>query len=310
MPRRPSDHHVLIPASDPPRRPAGPCRPARVALGERLEPLYLAYNRSAAAQDPIELVRPYTAAADREVAAFIAAGLAFGNVTAVLQSVRAVLDRMGASPSAFVRRFDPRHDGPAFAPFVHRWTRGVDVVALLWVLRQMLERSGSIQGFFAEGDDPAAPDITPGLEAFSSRALAVDLRPAYGTVPARVGAAYFFPRPSGGSACKRLNLFLRWMVRRDAVDLGIWTCVTPARLIVPLDVHVIRLGRCLRLTRLATPGWRMAAEITAALRQLDPDDPVRFDFSLCHMGMEGHCGFGREQRDAGCPLRGVCHPGR
>ncbi|HEX6211966.1 MAG TPA: DUF2400 family protein, partial [Methylomirabilota bacterium] len=115
--------------------------------------------------------------------------------------------------------------------------------------------------------------------------------------------------PSGGSACKRLNLFLRWMVRRDAVDFGLWTRVSPARLIVPLDVHVVRLGRCLRLTRLTTPGWRMAADITAALRAVDPGDPVRFDFSLCHAGMEGRCGFGRRQGDAECPLRGLCHPG-
>lgn len=309
MPRRPADHHVLIPTGRWSQPPA-PRGRARAALGERLEPLYLAYNRSAAARDPIELARPYAAAADREVAAFIAAGLAFGNVTAVLQSVRAVLDRMGPSPFAFVRGFDPQRDGPAFVSFVHRWTRGVDVVALLWVLRQMLERGGSLEGFFAEGDDPAAPDIAPGLEAFSSRALSVDLRPAYGRVPARVGVAYFFPRPSRGSACKRLNLFLRWMVRRDAVDLGLWTRVAPSRLIVPLDVHVIRLGRCLRLTRLVTPGWRMASEITAALRQLDPDDPVRFDFSLCHIGMEGRCGYGHRQRDAQCPLRGVCRPGR
>ena len=122
------------------------------------------------------------------------------------------------------------------------------------------------------------------------------------------GVAYFFPRPSKGSACKRLNLFLRWMVRTDAIDLGVWTRVSPSRLVVPLDTHVIRLGRCLRLTHYTSPGWKMAAEITQSLRAIDPQDPVRFDFSLCHVGMMNACGFNRAQRDSQCPLRGACHP--
>ena len=107
---------------------------------------------------------------------------------------------------------------------VHRWTRGVDLVALLWILRQMLEQDGSVEAFFAEGLLRASDaDIGPALDSFSTRALALDLRRAYGRVPKRPGVCYFFPRPSAGSACKRLNLFLRWMVRRDEIDLGVWT---------------------------------------------------------------------------------------
>ena len=98
------------------------------------------------------------------------------------------------------------------------------------------------------------------------------------------------------------------MVRRDEVDLGAWTSIPPSQLIVPLDTHVIRLGRCLRLTRYVCPGWRMAADITASLRAIDPVDPVRFDFSICHVGMMNACGFGRRQGDAQCPLKGICRP--
>jgi uncharacterized protein (TIGR02757 family) len=279
-------------------------------LKHHLEPLYASFNHERSATDPIELVRPYGDPADREIAGFIAAGLAFGNVVSVMQSVQSVLARMGPSPSAYVRRFDPRNDAVSFESFVHRWTRGVDVVALLWILRQMLDRSGSIEAFFAEGDDPSADDISGGLESFTTRALAMDVRRAYGRLPSRPGVAYFFTRPSQGSACKRLNLFLRWMVRRDAVDLGVWTRVLPSRLIVPLDTHVIRLGRCLRLTEYASPGWRMAADITRTLRLLDPSDPVRFDFSLCHVGMMGSCGFGEKRGSAQCPLKEVCRPRR
>lgn len=280
------------------------------SLRAPLERLYVSFNHERSATDPIELVRPFPDARDREIAGFIAAGLAFGNVRGVMQSVRAVLEPMGASPAAFVRAFDPKRDAGAFAGFGHRWTRGPDIVALLWLLRQMVDRAGSVEGFFAEADDPATPDVAGALESFSSRALALDLRRAYGHVPARPGVAYFFTRPSLGSACKRLNLYLRWMVRRDAVDLGAWTRVSPSRLIVPLDTHIIRLGRCLRLTTYRSPGWRMAADITRALRALDPADPIRFDFSLCHVGMMGNCGYGEKRGSARCPLKGVCRPGR
>jgi uncharacterized protein (TIGR02757 family) len=277
-------------------------------LRARLDSLYHGFNAAASLTDPIELVRPYASGPDREVAGFLAAGLAFGNVAAVMASVRAVLGRMGPSPAAFVRQFDPRRDAAIFDGFVHRWTRDRDIVALLYVLRQMIDRSGSIEGFFAAGDDRSTPDVGTALESFSTRALALDVRPVYGSKRPRPGVAYFFARPSSGGACKRLNLYLRWMVRRDEVDFGVWTRVTPSRLIVPLDTHIIRLGQCLQLTSYRSPGWRMASDITAALRKLDPSDPVRFDFSICHVGMMGNCGFGMKQGDSACPLRGVCRP--
>ncbi len=279
------------------------------SLGPRLEQLYEAYNREESATDPVQIVRRYKTPADQEIVGFCAAALAFGRVASVLNTVETLARVLGPAPAAYVRRFDPAAPHPELRAMVHRWTRGVDIVALLWVLRQMLDRAASIEAFFVEGYDPAATDIGDALDSFSRRALALDLKAVYGRrVPARAGVCYFFPRPSAGSGCKRLNLFLRWMVRKDEVDLGAWTSIPPAKLIVPLDTHVIRLGRCLRLTRYASPGWRMAADITSSLRAIDPADPVRFDFSICHVGMMNACGFGRRQGDAQCPLRGICRP--
>jgi uncharacterized protein (TIGR02757 family) len=280
-----------------------------ISTGERLEGLYKAFDHVSSATDPVHIVRRYTAPEDREIVGFCAAGLAFGRVASVLQSIESLLAVMGPHPARFVRDFDPVRHGAPLAPLVHRWIRGRDLVALLLILQRMLRESGSIEMFFLEGDDPADPHIGRALDSFSTRALTTDLRPAYGRrIPKQRGVSYFFPRPAAGSACKRLNLFLRWMVRRDEIDLGVWTRVSPARLIVPLDTHVIRLGRCLRLTRYTSPGWKMAAEITASLRAVDAVDPVRYDFALCHVGMMNACGFERTQRDAQCPLRGICFP--
>ena len=278
------------------------------SLSRSLDALYRDYNREDSASDPVHRVRPYRDNADREIAGFCAAALAFGRVASVLNSIDTLLKIMGPSPAAFVRGFDPGAPHPELRAMVHRWIRGTDVAALLWILRQILESSGSLESFFVDGLQEDAEDVSAALDSFSTRALALDIRRAYRRVPARPGVCYFFPRPSAGSACKRLNLFLRWMVRRDEIDLGVWTRVPASKLIVPLDTHVIRLGRCLRLTKYVSPGWKMAADVTRSLRRLDPVDPVRFDFSICHVGMMNACGFGRKQADTQCPLRGLCHP--
>jgi uncharacterized protein (TIGR02757 family) len=287
-----------------------------VQIGElkpALDRLYESFNYADSATDPIQIVRRWTTPDDREVVGLCASALAFGRVSSVLQSIERVVAIMDGAPAAYVRHFDPHQHGAAFAGVVHRWTRGSDLVALLWIMRQMIDGAGSIERFFLEGYDPAAEDIGPALDSFSTRALALDMRAAYGKVPTRPGVCYFFPRPSAGSACKRLNLFLRWMVRR-----GVWTRVSPAKLVVPLDTHVIRVGRCLALTDRVSPGWPMARDITASLRRLDVEDPVKYDFALCHLGMMNACGFNRPASsaasgpcpppDSQCPLRGLCRP--
>ena len=284
-------------------------RRADVVAGNRLDELYRSFDHVTSATDPVHIVRRYRSPADREVVGFCAAALAFGRVASVLQSIESLLAVMGPEPARFVRRFNPDRERSRLEPLVHRWISGRDLIALLIILRRMLDEAGSIEAFFVQDDDNESPHVGPALDAFSTRALATDLREAYGRrVPRQRGVSYFFPRPSAGSACKRLNLFLRWMVRRDEIDLGVWSKVSPARLIVPLDTHVIRLGRCLKLTRYTSPGWKMALDITNVLRAFDSHDPVRFDFALCHVGMMNACGFLKPQGSAQCPLRGLCEP--
>ncbi|HVQ40609.1 MAG TPA: TIGR02757 family protein [Vicinamibacterales bacterium] len=273
-----------------------------------LDGLYASFDHPESALDPIQIVRRFGAVDDREIVAFVAAGLAFGRVASVMVSVEAMCQRLGPSPASFVRAFDPVRDTPAFAPIVHRWTRGADLAGVIWILKTLVDRHGSLERAFARGLDTSAADVESALEAFSSEARAVDLRPIYGRANRNPGAHYFFSRPSTGSACKRLNLFLRWMIRQDGVDPGGWTMVPRRQLIVPLDTHTIRAGKCLRLTKRASPGWKMAAEITGALRAIDADDPVRYDFSLCHLSMMGNCGYQTKRGNLDCPLKSVCRP--
>ena len=313
-------------------RDRSPLRGLPAEARQALDRLYRQFDGRADIADPIHRVRRYRTARDLEVAGYCAAALAFGRVASVLRSVDALLGAMGRSPGRFVRRFDPWRDAETVGAITHRWARGIDLVALLWILRRMIETHGSIESFFLEGYDPNAEDVAGAVDRFSERALATDgLDDVYragasdrggpaasrgGAAPARGGSAprhgvgYFFPRPSKGSACKRFNLYLRWMVRRDRLDVGAWSGVRPAQLIVPLDVHVIRVGQCLGLTRYRSPGLPMAREITASLRRLDPDDPVKYDFALCHIGMLDRCGFREPRGSADCPLNGWCRPQR
>jgi len=265
--------------------------------------LYEQFDRNTSVEDPVNLVRRYDKAADREVAGFCAAALSFGRVRSVLTSIEALLAVMGSSPANFVSQFNPSRDGPTIQTLRHRWISGADLVALIAIIQKMIMTEGSIEKFFLRGYRDDADDIGDALDSFCVRALAVS------TGTDADGIGYFFPRPTKGSACKRLNLYLRWMVRRDHIDFGLWQRVSATKLIVPLDTHVIRVSQCLRLTRYKSPGWAMAREITAALRQIDAEDPVKYDFSLCHIGMQDICGFNRPQLDTRCPLRGVCQPG-
>jgi uncharacterized protein (TIGR02757 family) len=277
----------------------------RSLLKTPLDRLYGEFNYPDSATDPIHIVRRFERDDDREIVGFCAAGLAFGRVASVIQSIERLLAVVGPSPAAYVRSFDTSR-AREFSGLGHRWIRSADLVALIRILHGMLQQSGSIERFFAEGFEPGAPDVGAALDSFSSRAMG--LVPRQRRSRSSPGVCYFFPRPSAGSACKRLNLFLRWMVRRDALDLGVWNTIPPSALVVPLDTHVIRVGRCLGLTRYTSPGWAMAKEITNSLRALDAGDPVKYDFSICHLGMMNACGFSRSQKDSQCPLRGVCRP--
>jgi uncharacterized protein (TIGR02757 family) len=256
-------------------------------LRRRLDDLYRHYGLAFVNPDPLELVRAHEDPADREVTGLVASALAFGGVAQIKKSIAAVLATLGPRPAASIRRLDPKTAAERLHGFRHRWIDGRDVACLLFVTRQMIEARGSIEACFAEGVDEEAPDVEGALSSFSGRVLGLDHGGLYRgrRIPADAGVRFFFPSPAGGSACKRLNLYLRWMVRKEGVDLGMWSAVAPRALVIPLDAHIYAIARRVGLTRYKAPGWAMARDITNRLRRLDPEDPVKYDFALHRMGL-------------------------
>ncbi len=277
------------PASRP--RPGGRLGLTTAELRRRLDGLAATYGRPYLHTDPLDLVRRYERPEDLEIVGLLAAGLAYGRVESIRASLEDLLRRIGPRPRQFVEALEAGRDASRFEGFVHRFTTGRDIALLLSLVRQALERSGSLERFFAEGDPaPFAPTLEGAMNAFGRRLFSLDARPfhADGGVPRRAGARWLLPLPEDGSVSKRHCLFLRWMVRAgDGLDCGAWTGVRPARLVVPLDTHLLRVARALGWSRRASPSWEMALEVTEALRELDPEDPTRFDFALCRLGILG-----------------------
>lgn len=250
------------------------------------------------ARDPVRFPRAFADPCDAEVAAVVAAMLAYGRVdlfAPVIARTLAATERFGG-PAAFARDFDDRRVAALIqAEATYRWNRPEDFIALFRTLRAALAQHANLGALFAPG--PAATSLGGAIDAL--RALAPPN-------PAR-GFRTWLPHPGEGSACKRWLMLLRWMVRRDDVDLGLWSHLSPRDLVIPLDTHVMRVSRFLGLTARNDAGWRTAEEITRALATLDPDDPVRYDFALAHLGISGAC---RGHRDAdvcpACPLDAVC----
>jgi uncharacterized protein (TIGR02757 family) len=256
-------------------------------LRTRLDDLYIHYDHRFVDPDPLQFVRLQTTDADREVVGLIASALAYGNVKQIKKSIGRVVEPLGPRPAEAIDRLDPSEARRALHGFKHRFNDARDVACLLYFLRQMREQAGSVEAFFLRGHAAGSADIADTLTSFSERTLALDHGGLYSgrRLPASAGVRFFFPSPRDGSACKRLNLYLRWMVRRDGVDLGVWRGVDPGTLVIPLDAHIYTIARRVGLTRYRSPGWKMALDITRRLRKLDPRDPVKYDFAFHRMGL-------------------------
>jgi uncharacterized protein (TIGR02757 family) len=258
-------------------------------------------------QDAIQFPHRYHDPADIEIAGLFASCMAYGRVDLFGAWVTWVLDRMGESPARFVWSFDLEKHRHLFAGFRYRFNRDRDVLAFCLAAQRVLARHGSLEAFFLEGYSSAHPHVGLALEHFAHGFVGGDLSAVFPRNRLSYGFKHWFPLPSTGGACKRLHLYLRWMVRRERPDFGIWRGIPPSALLMPVDTHIENMARSIGLTRRRSRTWRMVEELTAALRRLDPADPVKYDFALCHKRMSGQC---LNRRDVSvcspCGLRPVC----
>lgn len=277
--------------------PAGSRRETLLRLF--LEDLHARYHQPGfLATDPLGLVYQYRHPEDREVAALVAAAFASGNITSIRAVVSAIFTTLGERPVAWLRDRPPARLAGAFRGIRHRWVREGDLEIFLAILGEALRRHGSLGALWRTVDDPAEPTTAPALARFAAalHALPVDpLLPRRRTLRRANGVqselapvpTILLTSPARGSACKRMNLFLRWVVRpADGIDLGLWSpFVDPARLLMPVDTHVLRIARKLHLTRRKVPDRLTALELTARFSRLSPGDPCRYDFALVRAGI-------------------------
>jgi uncharacterized protein (TIGR02757 family) len=237
--------------------------------------LYASYNRREFVHpDPLEFLYHYPDVRDREIVGLIASSLAYGNVRQILTSVRRVLVAMD-SPRIFLKETSLAMLRKTFKDFKHRFTTGEELATMLYGVKRAMDRHGSLHASFLKGLADEHETIVPALTEFV-RVLSSVFRSRPRSV---------LPSPEAGSACKRLNLYLRWMVRSDSVDPGGWNGVPPSKLVVPVDVHMHRIALRLGLTRRKQANLRTALEITTAFRAIEPDDPVKYDFALTRLGI-------------------------
>jgi uncharacterized protein (TIGR02757 family) len=256
------------------------------------------------ARDPVRALHRYKDPLDQELVGLLAACLAFGNAAIIVRKLDEVLAQLGPRPALAADA--PEALAQKLKGFRHRVYQGDEVARLLVGARRVQRASGTLGARFADDLAGAGGRLRPALVSFV-RAL----RQAGGLDAPGLGrgARHLLPDPEGASACKRILLYLRWMVRpADGVDVGLWADRVPAGLlVVPLDVHLHRLSLNLGLTERQTASWVAAEEVTARLRRLDPRDPVRYDFALCHMGMAGDCPSQADpERCEGCGVRPLC----
>ncbi len=289
----------------PSRKRSSPARQGR--LKAQLDELHDRYlGEASLALDPLVIPRRYRDPRDQELAAFVAAHLAYGRVAPMLKAIEGALAPLGDHPARWLAETPPGQAlaalRKALATWCWRFHTGEDMAH--WILawaRLDLESGG--HGLEAH--------LAPGPEGSADARLSALMLRLRGELPETPGLRFNLPDPLQGAACKRWRMFLRWMVRDEWPDLGLWTTYPRADLVMPLDTHVARISGFIGLGRRRTPDGKLAQEITDALRALCPEDPLRYDFPIAHLGILGDCpGVRTLPGCAACPLVSLCRAGQ
>jgi uncharacterized protein (TIGR02757 family) len=263
-----------------------------------LETLYKKYNhKEFIPPDPLQFVYHYKDKPDMEIAGFLSAMFAYGAVEQIQKFLTALFTKMGDSPSAFIKDFSAK-DKKLFELLKYRFNTSNDIITLLQSLKKVLKKYDSLENLFLAGYNTSDANIISAAGKFINALNISNISP---------GLKFLVSDPANGGTCKRLFLFLRWMVRNDEVDSGLWRKIDKSKLIVPVDVHMGRLSKIISLHNKKTLNLKTAIEITSAFASISPQDPVKYDFALCRIGILENCSGKPNKYCPQCELAEFCH---
>jgi uncharacterized protein (TIGR02757 family) len=255
-----------------------------LSLKRKLDYHYRYFGKNRISPDPLEILHKYSKPEEIEIIGFIASLFSYGNVTQIINTLGEIEKIIDQHPYDFILNFNKKNDGKYFNGLKHRFYTEEDIVSLFEILHQGYLSYANLKELFLLYYFEEEPNLKNSISCFSKNLMNLCV---HCDKKAKVtsGLKFMLPDPLKGSACKRMNLFLRWMIRKDDLDFGLWKEIPPSKLVIPVDTHVARICRELKLTNRKNISWKMAEEITNKLRKFDPVDPVKYDFAICHIGM-------------------------
>jgi len=251
-------------------------------LKQNLENHYKAFDRTKLEPDPLQFLHLFKYERDIEVVGLIASIFAYGNVKQIENTLKKFIFVFDGKPYSFIKNFSLSKSPKKIAGIKHRFYSEDDIVKLFIILNKEIKKYKSIKQIFLQGCNISDNNVKNAISSFSNHFLNSFLE-TFGDISD--GIKFMFPLPEKGSACKRMNLYLRWMVRKDELDFGLWDEIVPSKLVIPVDTHIARICKTLKLTKRKNVSWQMAEEITKNLKKFDAEDPVKYDFAICHIGI-------------------------
>ena len=251
-------------------------------LKQKLDYHYKTFDRTNLEPDPLQFLHLFKNERDIEVIGLITSIFAYGNVKQIENTIKKFIQIFNGNPYQFIKNFSVKKDASKLNGIKHRFYTEDDVIKLLIVLSQEIKKHKSIKQIFLQGYNISDKNVKNGISNFSNHFINSFIE-IFGEVSD--GIKFMLPLPEKGSACKRMNLFLRWMVRKDELDFGLWNEIPASKLVIPVDTHVARICKTLKLTKRKNVSWQMAEDITQNLKNFDAEDPVKYDFSICHIGI-------------------------
>jgi len=251
-------------------------------LKQNLENHYKAFDRTKLEPDPLQFLHLFKDERDIEVVGLIASIFAYGNVKQIENTLKKLIIVFDGKPYSFIKNFSLSKDSKIISGIKHRFYSEDDVLKLFIILNKEIKKHKSIKQIFLQGYNISDENVKNGISNFSKHFINSFIE-TFGEVSD--GIKFMFPLPEKGSACKRMNLFLRWMVRKDELDFGLWKEISTSKLVIPVDTHIARISRLLNLTKRKNADWKMAEEITSKLKKYDVEDPIKYDFAICHIGI-------------------------